>query len=63
LIAAAIQHIKKWDEWLNAVRPIFLFKCAYSRIPLGVNYRMDCEVGLEVGRLAAQLVLELPWKK
>jgi hypothetical protein len=38
-------------------------ECAYSRIPLGVNYRIDCEVGLEVGRLAAQRVLELPWKK
>ena len=38
-------------------------ECAYSRIPLGVNYRMDCEVGLEVGRQAAQRVLELPWKK
>lgn len=36
---------------------------AYSRIPLGVHFRMDCEVGLEVGRLSAQRVLELPWKK
>lgn len=36
---------------------------AYSRIPLGVHFRMDCEVGLEVGRLCAQRVLELPWKK
>lgn len=38
-------------------------ECAYSRIPLGVNYRMDCEAGLELGRLAAQRVLELPWEK
>ena len=36
---------------------------AYSRIPLGVHFRMDCEVGLEVGRLCAQRVLEMPWKK
>lgn len=36
---------------------------AYSRIPLGVHFRMDCEVGLELGRLCAQRVLELPWKK
>ncbi len=36
---------------------------AYSRIPLGVHFRMDCEVGLEVGRLCAQRVLELPWKQ
>ncbi len=38
-------------------------ECAYSRFPLGVNYRMDCEAGLNIGRLAAQRVLELPWKK
>lgn len=36
---------------------------AISRIPLGVHFRMDCEVGLEVGELCAQRVLELPWKK
>ncbi len=36
---------------------------AYSRIPLGVHFRMDCEVGLDVGRICAQRVLELPWKK
>ena len=32
-------------------------------IALGVHFRMDCEGGVEVGRLAAQRVLELPWKK
>lgn len=36
---------------------------AYSRIPLGVHFRMDCEVGLEHGELCAQRVLELPWRK
>jgi hypothetical protein len=36
---------------------------AYSRIPLGVHYRMDCDEGLRLGELAAQRVLELPWKK
>lgn len=36
---------------------------AYSRIPLGVHYRMDCDEGLRVGEIAAQRVLELPWKK
>lgn len=36
---------------------------AYSRIPLGVHYRMDCTEGLRQGELAAQRVLELPWKK
>jgi hypothetical protein len=38
-------------------------ECAYSRIPLGVNYRMDCESGLALGREVAQRVQELPWKK
>jgi hypothetical protein len=36
---------------------------AYSRIPLGVHFRMDCDEGLRLGDLAAQRVLELPWKK
>lgn len=36
---------------------------AYSRIPLGVHWRMDCDEGLRLGELAAQRVLELPWKK
>ena len=36
---------------------------AYSRIPLGVHYRMDCEEGVRLGELAAQRVLELPWRK
>jgi hypothetical protein len=36
---------------------------ALSRIPLGVHFRMDCDEGLRMGRVAAQRVLELPWKK
>jgi PAP2 superfamily len=36
---------------------------AYSRIPLGVHFRMDCDEGLRLGELAAQRVLELPWKR
>jgi hypothetical protein len=36
---------------------------AYSRIPLGVHFRMDCDEGLRLGNLAGQRVLELPWKK
>lgn len=36
---------------------------AYSRIPLGVHFRMDCAEGIRIGELAAQKVLELPWKK
>lgn len=36
---------------------------AYSRIPLGVHFRMDCDEGIRMGELAAQRVLELPWKR
>lgn len=36
---------------------------AYSRLPLGVHYRMDCEEGLRLGYLAASRVIDLPWKK
>ena len=36
---------------------------AYSRMPLGVHYRMDCDEGLRLGYLAARRVIEMPWKK
>lgn len=36
---------------------------AYSRIPLGVHYRMDCDEGLRLGYVAANRVLQLKWKK
>ncbi len=36
---------------------------AYSRIPLGVHFRMDCDEGLRQGYLAGQRVIELPWRK
>lgn len=36
---------------------------AYSRLPIGVHYRMDCDEGLRQGYLAGQRTLELPWKK
>jgi hypothetical protein len=35
---------------------------AYSRIPLGVHYRMDCDAGIEMGLRAADRILALPWK-
>lgn len=35
---------------------------AYSRIPLGVHYRMDCDEGVRLGNLAGVRVLSLPWK-
>jgi hypothetical protein len=34
---------------------------AFSRIPLGVHFRMDCEEGLRMGRVAARKVVNLPW--
>lgn len=36
---------------------------AYSRLQLGVHYRMDCDEGLRLGYLAATRVNELPWYK
>lgn len=36
---------------------------AYSRIPLGVHYRMDCDEGIRLGNLAGARVLAMPWKK
>lgn len=34
---------------------------ALSRIPLGVNWRMDCNAGTEVGQLCGRRVNELTW--
>jgi membrane-associated phospholipid phosphatase len=36
---------------------------AYSRIPLGVHFRMDCDEGIRLGYLAAARVTALPWYK
>jgi hypothetical protein len=36
---------------------------AYSRIPIGVHWRMDCEQGLKLGYRVARKVNELGWKK
>lgn len=38
-------------------------EAAYSRVLLGVNFRMDCDAGLHLGDMAADRVLELPWKE
>lgn len=55
-------------EFLGTPRSFSSFKemadeDAYSRIPLGVHFRMDCEEGVRLGELAAQRVLNLPWRK
>lgn len=36
---------------------------AYSRIPLGVHYRMDCDEGIRLGYLAATRINDLSWYK
>lgn len=36
---------------------------AYSRIPLGVHYRMDCEEGLRIGKIVGQKINGMLWKK
>jgi len=36
---------------------------AYSRIPLGVHYRMDCSEGLRMGYQVGRAVNKLAWKK
>jgi membrane-associated phospholipid phosphatase len=36
---------------------------AISRIPLGVHFRMDCEVGVALGELCGRRVNQLKWKK
>ncbi len=35
---------------------------AYSRLPLGVHFRMDCDEGIRLGYLAAARVSQLPWR-
>ncbi|WP_198174860.1 vanadium-dependent haloperoxidase [Spirosoma arboris] len=36
---------------------------AYSRVVLGVHYRMDCEEGLRMGYAIGRKVNQLPWEK
>lgn len=36
---------------------------AFSRIPIGVHFRMDCEQGIKLGYRIARKVNELPWRK
>ncbi len=39
------------------------YENAYSRIPLGVHFRMDCEEGLRMGIAAGTAVNKLGWRK
>ena len=57
---------KKRFEFLGAPRSFESFmeagiENAYSRLPLGVHYRMDCDEGLRLGYLAANRVLQKRW--
>ncbi len=36
---------------------------AFSRIPIGVHYRMDCKEGLDLGYRVGKKVNAMPWKK
>ena len=36
---------------------------AWSRVPLGVHFRMDCEEGVRYGTVIGRKVNALPWKK
>ena len=59
---------KERSEFLGIPRTLSSFRDladenAYSRVPLGVHFRMDCDEGVRLGELAAQRVLELPWKE
>jgi hypothetical protein len=36
---------------------------AWSRVPLGVHFRMDAESGVNLGYKCGQRVNKLPWKK
>jgi membrane-associated phospholipid phosphatase len=36
---------------------------AYSRIPLGVHFRIDAEAGLELGAKIGRKINKLPWRK
>jgi PAP2 superfamily len=36
---------------------------AYSRIPLGVHFKMDCDEGLRIGKLIGERINAVQWKK
>lgn len=36
---------------------------AWSRVPLGVHFRMDCEEGVHYGTIIGRHINDLPWKK
>jgi membrane-associated phospholipid phosphatase len=46
----------------NSLRDLAI-ENAFSRLPLGVHYRMDFDSGNFCGILCARKVLQLPWKK
>ena len=59
---------KDRSEFIGTPRTFNSFKQAggedaFSRVYLGVHFRMDCETAIEFGENIAIRVLELPWKK
>ena len=75
--AAILTHVfgeRTFTDWSHAYREEFKGlprtfhnfrdasdECAYSRLSIGVHFRMDLDSGLHLGQKAAQRVLELPW--
>jgi membrane-associated phospholipid phosphatase len=66
---AMVDHChEKRTEFNGKPRPFDSFydmaqENAFSRIPLGVHFRMDAEEGLRLGYLCGRRVNELPFKK
>ncbi len=55
------------NEFEGQPRPFNSFKemadeNAWSRVPLGVHFRMDCTEGVRLGTVIGQKVNQLPWK-
>lgn len=61
-------HKDRNDFWGSTPRSFknleeMMLENAYSRIPLGVHYRMDCDEGLRIGQLIGQQLNNVHWEK
>lgn len=54
--------MNNWSKKYDSFQTMML-ENAYSRIPLGVHYRMDCDEGLRIGKLVAQDIIQAHWYK
>lgn len=60
-------HIYRNDFWAkprsyNSFEEM-MYENAYSRIFLGVHYRMDCDEGIKIGKIIGKQMNELRWEK